>query len=84
MLQGDRVLVAHGLQMRARDTADGFHFGFGTEGAQSCTSSGSTTSSCGMCGMTKERRLRLPRSPPCRANRAAVGSRFRRPAYSRR
>ena len=35
MLQGDRVLVAHGLQMAGHDTADGFHFGFGTEGAQS-------------------------------------------------
>ena len=83
MLQSDRVLVAHGLQMTAM-TPPMVSISVSEPKARSpCTSSGSTTSSCGMCGITKERRLRLPRSPTVPGEPGArVGSRFRRPAYS--
>ena len=33
MLQGDGVLVAHGLQMPRHDTGHRFHLGLGTESA---------------------------------------------------
>ena len=47
------------------------------------TSSGSTTSSCGMWGMTKERSLRVPRSPTVPGEPGGlVGSRLSLPAYS--
>ena len=84
MLQGDRVLVAHGLQMARHDTADGFHFGFPEPKARSpCTSSGSTTSSWGCAGSRRSAGCALPRSPTVPGEPGArVGSRFRRPAYS--